>query len=220
MSPSILRESDFFKSTELPDMFVFDLQEIVRLNASQVHSRVYFQIVSTDPERLSKWVSVFEICIRESCGKSSYSLLAANHLVGTAVIVFVENSLLSHTRNVLFASMKTGLGGIVGNKGSIALRMQIHNNSFCFISSHLAAGQLYTLERDRELSELFGALEFTGGIRILDHEYQHRIQLPLMCYSVVVLAGDLNYRTDVDNIDSSGFGQGERIWMLCSHMIK
>lgn len=177
VSPSILRESDFFKSTELPDMFVFNLQEIVRLNASQVHSHVYFQIVSTDPERLSKWVSVFEICIRESCGESSYSLLAANHLVGTAVIVFVENSLLSHTRNVLFASMKTGLGGIVGNKGSIALRMQIHNNSFCFISSHLAAGQLYTLERDRELSELFSALEFTGGMRILDHEYQHRIQL-------------------------------------------
>lgn len=38
-------------------------------------------------------------------------------------------------------SVKTGMGGATGNKGSVAFRLVVNSTSICFVCSHFAAGQ-------------------------------------------------------------------------------
>jgi hypothetical protein len=40
----------------------------------------------------------------------------------------------------LIHSSQTGLAGIAGNKGGVAIRFDVGNRSVCFICAHMAAG--------------------------------------------------------------------------------
>lgn len=82
-------------------------------------------------------------------------------------------------------SRKTGLSGITGNKGSIVTRFNYLDESFCFISCHLTAGQFYLHERDNELEQILKETLFSHDLKITDHDY-------------IILAGDTNYRIDLD----------------------
>lgn len=56
--------------------------------------------------------------------------------------------------------MKTGMGGKAGNKGAVGIRFQFHCTSFCFICSHLTAGQSQVKERNEDYREITQKLNF------------------------------------------------------------
>ncbi|KAK5226402.1 Inositol-1,4,5-trisphosphate 5-phosphatase 1 [Exophiala xenobiotica] len=173
------------------DVVVVGFQEIVELSPQQ--------IMSTDPNRRMMWERTVRDCLNwgdtpddedEKCmsemGSSrakgdDYVLLRSGQLVGAALLVFVRSSVLPRIKNVEGALKKTGMSGIAGNKGAVAIRMDIESTSVCFVTAHLAAGFANYEERNRDYQTITAGLRFQRNRSIEDHE-------------IVVWAGDFNYR--------------------------
>ena len=72
----------------------------------------------------------------------------------------------------------------LGNKGGVAIRLEYHKTSICFVCSHLAAHQNETLRRNQDYNEICKRLIFNQlekPPKINDHD-------------MVFWMGDLNYR--------------------------
>ncbi|KAG5457487.1 MAG: Endonuclease/exonuclease/phosphatase, partial [Olpidium bornovanus] len=129
----------------------------------------------------------------------SYTLVECQNLVGLFICVFVKDRLVNSERisEVAFTTVKTGLGGLHGNKGAIAIRFLVDDTSLCFVNCHLAAGQSQVSARNNDTAAILyktvlpaaqtapsSFLAGGDGSQILDHE-------------CVVFFGDLNYRIDL-----------------------
>lgn len=64
------------------------------------------------------------------------------------------------SRDVAIDTVKTGMGGKTGNKGAVGIRFQFHSSSFCFVCSHLTAGQCQVKERNEDYREITQKLSF------------------------------------------------------------
>lgn len=73
------------------------------------------------------------------------------------------------------------MSGIAGNKGAVAIRMDIDNTSLCFVTAHLAAGFANYEERNRDFKTINHGLRFQRNRAIADHD-------------AVIWLGDFNYR--------------------------
>lgn len=166
------------------DIVVVGFQEIVELSPQQ--------IMSTDPNRRMLWENAVRRTLNGGGGEDekfeevpdngdTYVLLRSGQLVGAALLVFVRSSILPRIKNVEGAIKKTGMSGIAGNKGAVAIRMDIESTSVCFVTAHLAAGFANYEERNRDYNTITGGLRFQRNRSIEDHE-------------IVVWAGDFNYR--------------------------
>ncbi len=65
----------------------------------------------------------------------------------------------------------TGLGGMAGNKGSVAVFFEILDRTFCIISSHFAAGQANVAERNSDWKTVYYELNSNSGQTIESREY-------------------------------------------------
>ena len=65
---------------------------------------------------------------------------------------------------------QTGLRGMSGNKGAVGIRLEYHDTSFCFLTAHLAAGQLNIEERNADYRTIASGLHFQKGKTISGHE--------------------------------------------------
>ncbi|OAL21016.1 hypothetical protein AYO20_11440 [Fonsecaea nubica] len=165
------------------DIVVVGFQEIVELSPQQ--------IMSTDPNRRMLWERAVRNCLNGHgpdekfegvpTKGDEYVLLRSGQLVGAALMVFVRASILGRIKNVEGAIKKTGMSGIAGNKGAVAIRMDIESTSVCFVTAHLAAGFANYEERNRDYNTITSGLRFQRNRSIEDHE-------------IIVWAGDFNYR--------------------------
>ncbi|KAG8943697.1 inositol polyphosphate 5-phosphatase, partial [Tulasnella sp. 408] len=149
--------------------------EIVPLNAQQ--------IIQADPAKKREWEAQIQKTIEK---RGNYLIFRSEQLVGTALFVIVKSELAGALRNVEAATRKTGLGGMAGNKGAVAIRFDYHDTSFCFLTAHLAAGHPNVMERNNDYHTIDSGLRFTKGRNIKSHD-------------VVVWAADTNYRIDLEN---------------------
>ncbi|SRR6266536_2729587 len=76
---------------------------------------------------------------------------------------------------------QTGLSGIAGNKGAVAIRLDFCNTSLCFVTAHLAAGFSNYEERNRDYKTISYGLRFQKNRSIDDHDS-------------ILYFGDFNYR--------------------------
>lgn len=155
---------------------VVGFQEIVELSPQQ--------IMNTDPARRTIWEQAVKATINAYSAEQpedQYVLLRSGQLVGAALMIFVKVSMLSKIKNVEGAIKKTGVSGLAGNKGAVAIRMDVEGSSVCFVTAHLAAGFGNYDERNRDYQTIISGLHFQRDRKIEDHE-------------VVIWLGDFNYR--------------------------
>lgn len=164
-----------------PDIYVIGFQEIVELKASQ--------IISADPERRVLWEGIIIKILNDKYPRCQYSLLSSHQVVGTTLSIFARSDLISTLKRVEFASIKTGLGGMAGNKGSVAIRFEYCDTQICFVNSHFQAGQYSLLERNSNMSQANRELQFSQNKTIDSHEN-------------IVWMGDLNYRVEMSRIQA------------------
>jgi hypothetical protein len=138
----------FFPQTGLleePEIVVVGFQEIVELSPQQ--------IMNSDPTIRQAWEKAVKKTLNRharSVGSEDYMLLRSGQLVGAALCIFVKGSVLKNIKNVEGSVKKTGLSGMAGNKGAVAIRMEYANTQICFVTAHLAAGFANYDERNRD----------------------------------------------------------------------
>ena len=131
------------------------------------------------------WEGIILKYLEDFYPKNPFSLLVSHQLVGVSISLFIRADYIDSVREVKIASKKTGMGGMAGNKGSVAVRLNVHNTSMCFVASHFAAGQNNPQERDRDMAFALKELQMSGGRDILAHD-------------IVFWSGDFNYRVELD----------------------
>ncbi|CAJ2501685.1 Uu.00g045380.m01.CDS01 [Anthostomella pinea] len=159
-----------------PDIVTVGFQEIVELSAQQ--------IMNSDPSRKQEWERGIKKTLNaraKATGKEKYVLLRSGQLVGAALCIFVKASALPKIKNVEGSVKKTGMSGIAGNKGAVAIRMEYANTQICFVTAHLAAGFANYDERNRDYATIHHGLRFQRNRGIDDHD-------------TVIWLGDFNYR--------------------------
>jgi synaptojanin len=73
------------------------------------------------------------------------------------------------------AVKKTGMSGMAGNKGAVAIRMDFANTQLCFVTAHLAAGFANYEERNRDYNTIHNGLRFQRN-RGIDNHGKYAIQ--------------------------------------------
>lgn len=151
-------------SLEQPDIYVVAFQEIVELSPQQ--------IMNSDPSRKHLWEGAVKRALNQrqaSLGGERYVLLRSGQLVGAALCIFVKTSRLNNIKNVEGSAKKTGLSGMAGNKGAVAIRFDYANTHICFVTAHLAAGFSNYDERNRDYATIHQGLRFQRNRGIEDH---------------------------------------------------
>ncbi|WRT65736.1 uncharacterized protein IL334_002684 [Kwoniella shivajii] len=169
----------FPPNTTEPDVYMIAFQEIVELTASQ--------ILQTDPAKKRMWEKfIMDTFAMRKTKKSDYLLFRSEQLVGSALIMIIKSELAPHIRNVESTTKKTGLSGLSGNKGGVAIRLQLFDSNICFVTSHLTAGQSNVNERNNDWRILTNGMRFGRGKMVEDHD-------------VIIWSADLNYRIALPN---------------------
>ncbi|ANB15579.1 phosphatidylinositol-3-/phosphoinositide 5-phosphatase INP53 [Sugiyamaella lignohabitans] len=175
LSSWLFPESETRTKDDLPDLYLIGFQELVELTPGQ--------ILNADAGKKEFWANRVSRCLNT---RDRYVLLRSGQLVGTALMVFVKETEIFFVKNVEGATKKTGLGGMAGNKGGVAVSFLFANTSFCFITAHLAAGANNIDERHQDYKTLSTGLQFSRGRKIKDHD-------------TVIWLGDFNYRVNLPN---------------------
>ncbi|KAK3426173.1 hypothetical protein EUGRSUZ_F02685 [Eucalyptus grandis] len=121
-----------------------------------------------------------------------YVRIVSKQMVGIFLTIWVRRSLRRHIQNLKVSTVGVGVMGYIGNKGSVSVSMSIYQTFFCFICTHLTAGEKDgdELKRNADVREIRRRTHFraVSGIRlprnILDHEK-------------IIWLGDLNYRINL-----------------------
>ncbi|XP_022758267.1 type I inositol polyphosphate 5-phosphatase 4-like isoform X2 [Durio zibethinus] len=125
-------------------------------------------------------------------GHSRYCLVASKQMVGIFLTVWVKSDLRDDVRNMKVSCVGRGLMGYLGNKGSIAISMSLHQTSFCFICSHLTSGQKEGDELRRN-SDVMEILRKTRFPRVNGMGNENSPQT-ILEHDRIIWLGDLNYR--------------------------
>ncbi|KAJ6689496.1 hypothetical protein OIU85_005862 [Salix viminalis] len=121
-----------------------------------------------------------------------FRCIICKQMVGILISVWIRSDLRPFVRHPSVSCVGCGIMGCLGNKGSVSVRFQLHETSFCFVCTHLASGGREGDEklRNSDVADIFSRTSF------------HRrpsLDLPrnILDHDRVILLGDLNYRVSL-----------------------
>ncbi|KAH8885245.1 hypothetical protein GQ53DRAFT_372822 [Thozetella sp. PMI_491] len=186
-----------------PEIIAVGFQEIVELSPQQ--------IMNSDPTRKQLWEAAVKRTLdrhAHKVGGESYVLLRSGQLVGAALCIFVKSSVLASVKNVEGSVKKTGMSGMAGNKGAVAIRLDYVNTPICFVTAHLAAGFANYEERNKDYATIHRGLRFQRNRGIDDHDsvfwfgdFNYRIGLGLETAKELVRKQDLERLYENDQLN-------------------
>ncbi|CCH41078.1 hypothetical protein BN7_615 [Wickerhamomyces ciferrii] len=158
-----------------PNVVVLGFQEVIELTAGS--------ILNADYSKSSFWTKEVSKCLNQF---DKYILLRAEQMSSLLLLFFVKADCVNNVKQVEGATKKTGLGGITGNKGAVAIRFNYGASSFCFVNAHLAAGTTNVQERANDYASITNGIRFSRGGKIESND-------------TIFWIGDLNYRISLSN---------------------
>ena len=161
-------------------MLCSGFQEIVDLNAGNL---------LVDHNATRPWEDKIERLL-----KQRYVQVANKSLVGLALLVYVKRSLAEYVSDVCIEKIGVGIMGVGGNKGAVAVRMNVYDSRICFVNSHLAAHQHNTVGRNSDYASILAKCRFSDRRTGLTFDI-------LDSHDNVFWLGDLNYRIDVHDLN-------------------
>lgn len=119
-----------------------------------------------------------------------YKQVAVQSLWNMKLAVFVKPEHESRVSHVNTASVKTGLGNTLGNKGAVGVSFIFNGTSFGFVNCHLTSGSEKVLRRNQNYVDILRLLSL-GDKQLSAFDISLRFTHVFWC-------GDLNYRLDLE----------------------
>ena len=84
------------------------------------------------------------------------------------LVIFARNDVMDHITDITTDLVKTGIAGIMGNKGAVACGFKYRQNStIAFLSSHLAARATRVENRNEDFKNIVNSLSL-GQVQSID----------------------------------------------------
>uniref|UniRef100_A0AAZ3NPD5 phosphatidylinositol-3,4,5-trisphosphate 5-phosphatase n=1 Tax=Oncorhynchus tshawytscha TaxID=74940 RepID=A0AAZ3NPD5_ONCTS len=128
-----------------------------------------------------EWTDVLWLCVLQVAVQSLWNMRLA---------VFVKPEHESRISHVNTASVKTGLGNTLGNKGAVGVSLLFNSTSFGFVNCHLTSGSEKVVRRNQNCADILRLLSL-GDRQLSAFDVSLRFTHLFWC-------GDLNYRLDLD----------------------
>ncbi|CAF3399833.1 unnamed protein product [Rotaria socialis] len=180
----------------MPDILAIGFQEICDLTATNM--------VWQSSVNATRWVDNVQAHFKKSYPNDEYILLGNDQLVGVCLAIFIRRDHAPFVKNVIVDSVKTGMGGKIGNKGCVAIRLVLYNTSICFLCAHFTAGQNEFNERNKDYKSIMEKLSFQPPSRALWHDH-------------IFFLGDFNYRLTIPRAQVEQFIKNEAYSQLLEY---
>ena len=105
------------------------------------------------------WVTAIEAVLGTVTGRK-WERSGVRQLAGMLVAVYSDAALAPHVGEVHTASVATGVMGVGGNKGAVAVSLSIFRRRFLFANSHFAAHQGAVAKRNEDYAQILSQLAF------------------------------------------------------------
>lgn len=155
-----------------PDIYALGFQELDLSKEA---------FIFNDSTREMDWYRQVSTSLHPS---ATYRKVRLIRLVGMMIVVFVKTDHAPHVSEISAEYVGTGLMGVMGNKGGVAIRLMVYNSTICFVNSHLAAHTEEFERRNQDVKDINARLQFNKfdpPLTISEHD-------------IVFWFGDLNYR--------------------------
>ncbi|KAJ2649548.1 hypothetical protein IWW40_003046 [Coemansia sp. RSA 1250] len=181
-----------------PELLVVGLQEVVDLESKKMTAKSLWRNTTGKSrnrtgadisKRYGLWRRALEKALtRNAAYAAPYRTVECQNMVGLFVCVFARDDVYRLVHDVDVSLVKTGMGGLHGNKGAIAVRVVYDDTSLCFVNAHLAAGESpgNNLARIQHCATIVRSLAFKRPAP----EAQQSLQLPLPAAELANVALD------------------------------
>lgn len=142
-----------------------------------------------NPQGEREWTEHVRATLR-SYTHIDFKQVAVQSLWNMRLAVFVKPEHESRISRVSTASVKTGLGNTLGNKGAVGVSFNFNRTSFGFVNCHLTSGSDKILRRNQNFVDILRLLSL-GDKQLGPFDISLRFTHLFWC-------GDLNYRLDLD----------------------
>ncbi|TDH07499.1 hypothetical protein EPR50_G00106630 [Perca flavescens] len=150
---------------------------------------IYALGTQENPQGEREWTEHIKATLR-SYTQIDFKQVAVQSLWNIRLAVFVKPEHESRISHVNTASVKTGLGNTLGNKGAVGVSFLFNGTSFGFVNCHLTSGSEKVLRRNQNFVDILRLLSL-GDKQLSAFDISLRFTHLLWC-------GDLNYRLDLD----------------------
>ncbi|CAL1613710.1 unnamed protein product [Knipowitschia caucasica] len=149
---------------------------------------IYAVGTQENPQGEREWVENCKATLR-SFTHIDFKLVAVQSLWNMRLAVFVKPELQSRISRVGTASVKTGLGNTLGNKGAVGVSFYFNGTSFGFVNCHMNSGSDKVHRRNQNFLDILRLLSLGDKIGPFDISLR---------FTHLFWCGDLNYRLDLD----------------------
>uniref|UniRef100_A0A8C5CDH9 phosphatidylinositol-3,4,5-trisphosphate 5-phosphatase n=1 Tax=Gadus morhua TaxID=8049 RepID=A0A8C5CDH9_GADMO len=156
--------------------------------ASLAHD-VYALGTQENPQGEREWTEHLRTTLR-GCTHLDYKQVAVQSLWNMRLVVLVKPEHEGRISHVNTASVKTGLGNTLGNKGAVGVSFHFNGTSFGFVNCHLSSGSEKVIRRNQNFVDILRLLSL-GDKQLNAFDISLRFTHLFWC-------GDLNYRLDLD----------------------
>ena len=168
------------------DLYVLGLQEVIDVTSITEAIKPY-----TDPNPAKKWKNALRRALPRG-----YKKIANEQLLGLLMLIYASPELAPQINSVSATSVGTGLGGYLGNKGAVSVRILVGETTrMCFVNCHLAAGadQAALARRIWDTNQILHKTRFSP---VTDGEVVETGEEKIGDEDFGFWFGDLNYRLD------------------------
>ncbi|XP_004529466.1 type II inositol 1,4,5-trisphosphate 5-phosphatase [Ceratitis capitata] len=116
---------------------------------------------------------------------AEYEELTSVRLVGMQLTIIIRKQLRPYIARCRVKTVARGVFNTLGNKGGVAVSIQLNEGNLCFVNSHLAAHMGFVEARNEDYAGIVRGIVFDDDLKRTINDHDH-----------IFWIGDLNYRIE------------------------
>ena len=194
----LFKKNNFYNENKSPDIIVVAIQEIVKLNISNILS------IGSNQENVNIWIKNINATLKNIFPDAKYKQIKNLNLVGIFILILIKEDLTDNIYLLDHTQTKKGMHGTLGNKGFFTITMQCYDKILSIGSGHFEAGKAKNNERINTLVQILNK-----PLNIPEDE-----QKTFKEADYWVILGDLNFRIELSYEDAISHIQDKNYGVL------